>query len=221
MTILNREITQDFIRAYEEKLPAFLVSISYFRKEDNLERIYANNKRINKVLDDLLNPRGDNDFIVSKDHFIERRRRTLKKIKAIKVKNTIVNRYQFDYEAEISKPVFDTHHLIGNIKDSVIQKPNKNIKTVFLKLYGAKEPPESVSYEQLKIAIMDFILRKRCNNFIGTSQQCLDFKTINDHQSFNGLYGANGAITYVTKKIHDIDDYGYLFDIKNSSIIPK
>ena len=146
-------LTQDFINAYQENndKPSFFISTSYFRKESNLERIYANNKRINEVLNDLLNPRRHPDFFFSINHFIEERKRTLEHTKSIKIKNTITNEYEYDNEAEISKPVYDTHHLIGEIKDSVMCNPNKNIKKVFLNLYGSNEPPQDLGYEQIKM----------------------------------------------------------------------
>ena len=59
------------------KKPRYMVTRTYYYYEPDRNKILMHNDRVNRVIDDLFNPRGYDEYHVSKDHFIERHRPTL------------------------------------------------------------------------------------------------------------------------------------------------
>jgi hypothetical protein len=220
-------VRNNFIQAYEDlgQQPQFMVSISYFVKEMSLDRVKQNNKRINDVLDDLFNPRRMGNFYLCKDHFVERRDRKLKRTSAVRVKNTITGNYEYDFNAEIFQGSFDTHHLIGPIKESVIDKPNGNIRNAFDKIYPyGRLPTDSwgdPDYIAIHKDLIDYVIRGRCSQFVGNSSQCLNSIETNDQKYYDGFSDYRGLVAYVTKNIKTAEDLLIGYDSDNSDTFPS
>jgi hypothetical protein len=219
-------VRNNFIQAYEDagQQPQFMVSISYFVKEMSLERVKKNNKRINDVLEDMFNPRNTVAYRVSKDHFIERRDPKLKTTSAVRVKNTITGKYEYDFNAEIFEGSFDTHHLIGPIRDSVIDKPNGNIRNALEEIYPYENIPRDSfgdpEYIIIKKALIDYAIRQRCYKFVGNSDQSLKSIETNCQKHYDGFSDYRGLVAYVTKKIRSAEDLLIGYDSDNSDSFP-
>lgn len=218
-------IRNQFMDEWKEEPPCFMVSVSYFRETKDLKTIHKNNQRINAALEDLFNTRNKPRYCLLKSHFIESRKDQLKKVSPIKVKNTITQEYEIDFNAIIVSGSFDTHHLIGPILDEVIEKPNRKIKKAYQELYPYGIPPEHYleepGYIDLKLDLIEYTLRNKCYDFIGTSEQSLNVLTVDERKSYDGFSGWRGLVAYVTKQITGADNYLIVFDKKNSNVIPQ
>lgn len=220
-------VRNNFIQAYEDSglRPQFMVSISYFVKEMNLERVKKNNRRINAVLDDMFNPRKIGAFRVSRDHFIERRGPSLRKTSAVRVLNTITGKYEYDFNAEIFAGSFDTHHLIGPIRDEVIDRPNKNIRNALAEIYPYGAIPRNSwgdpEYMIIEKDLISYAIKKRCYKFVGNSAQSLNAIAADSHRCFDGFSGYRGLVAYVTKSIRSAEDLLIGYDSDNSDSFPS
>ena len=70
LTILRENIIDQY--QYNMKKPRYMVTRTYYYYEPDRNKILKHNDRVNRVIDDLFNPRGYDEYHVSKDHFIER-----------------------------------------------------------------------------------------------------------------------------------------------------
>ena len=75
LTILRENIIDQY--QYNMKKPRYMVTRTYYYYEPDRNKILKHNDRVNRVIDDLFNPRGYDEYHVNKDHFIERHRPTL------------------------------------------------------------------------------------------------------------------------------------------------
>jgi hypothetical protein len=222
---LQDMIRNNLIDGYIEtdSIPEFMISISYYTKEMDLAKIRKNNHWMNKVLSDFFNPRKNGHYYVSKDHFIEQRKSELKKTSAVRVKNTIIGSYEYDFLADIFGGSYDSHHLIGPIKDSVIDEPSPKIEKALSAIYDSERPrgkSGEPNYLEMKKALLEYALRQRCNKFIGHSSQSIVVSEIDDRYSYQGFSGFRGAVAYVTKYIKTADDLLTLYDSDNSDSFP-
>ena len=95
--------------------PSYMLTRTYHYDQQNRELVEKHNDRMNRVIDDLFNPRGMDDRWIQKDHFIERHKNKLVKKQPQKVKDTIKNEWEFDWQMEVKKGGFHVHTLISGI----------------------------------------------------------------------------------------------------------
>lgn len=212
----------ELIESLKDQPPAFMVSVSYWKATKSLNTIRANNKRFNSVLNDLFSPQKKGKPPIASNYFIEPRADKLKKITPVRVKNTITDSYEFDWATDIDNGYLDTHTLVGHIPDSVIEEPRNKILAAYETLYSRGYPPkhliEEDGYPTIKMDLMEYTLRRRCKQFIGTSKQCLNIRAVDDSKSYDGFPGWIGLVAYVTKKMTTPEAIALYYDHDNSSI---
>ena len=73
-------IRETIIDEYSNGIPpSYMITRSYHYDQQDRDLVQEHNDRINRVLDDLFNPRGMSDRWIQKDHFIERHKDKLVK----------------------------------------------------------------------------------------------------------------------------------------------
>ena len=223
---INQNCIRDtFIDRYNESpfIPSYMVTVSYYYDQYDMEEVKSNNDRMNKVIDDLFNPRGMDEYVITKDHFIERHKNKLVKKKPQKVLDTIKNEYEFDWEMEVKQGGLHVHTLISGIHDDVITRPNYKIRKLIEKEYGMDQIPISLmqddwGLEQVKMALLERTLRDRCH-YIGTGDNCLKISNRDDYGTYDGYRGWKGMVAYVTKMMYNVDNMVEVYDRENSSIL--
>ena len=123
--INQNQIRDTFIDEYcgSGYKPAYMITRSYYYEQNNIKEVKEDNKRMNNVLDDFLNPRSSNDYYISKNHFIEQHKDKLVKKNKKPVLNTIRNKWELDWDGstvEIQKGGFHVHSLFSEINDNAV-----------------------------------------------------------------------------------------------------
>ena len=94
--INQNHIIENFIEEYELSgfIPSYMITRVYFYNMQKRDEVEKHNHRMNNVIDDMMNPRGMNEYFLMHDHYIERHKDQLVKKAENKrpVLNTIINR---------------------------------------------------------------------------------------------------------------------------------
>lgn len=203
-------------------IPAYMITRTYHYDQQLRSEVVSHNDRMNRVIDDFFNPRGIDEYVISKDHFIERHKDKLQRVSQQNVLNTISNEYERDWRMEVKKGGLHTHTLISNIDDDLICKPSKRVRDAIEHIYGIPEIPISLRDDQgliqVKTDLLDYALRKRCD-FIGNSNMSLDIIPTDEYGSYEGYRGWKGAVAYVTKKMYNVDNIVDIYDKENSIVL--
>jgi len=222
---INRDHIRDtFIDEYAHSgyKPHYLITVSYWYDEYSRKEVQKNNKRINDVVNDFFNPKQDDRFIITLDHFIETGEDKLIKTKPKKVKG-FMGEMEFDWETDIKKGSYGTHTLMSWIPDECITKPLKRVRDAIDRVYGIGDIPCSLKdeegIEQVKIDLLNYALRDRCDYFIGNGDQALDITPTDEHGVYDGYRGWKGAVSYVTKQMYNVDKILDVYDQENSTIL--
>ena len=206
--------------------PAYMVTRSYYYEQNNIKEVKEDNKRMNDVLDDFLNPRLSNDYYISKNHFIEQHKDKLVKKGRKPVLNTIIKEWELDWDGssvEIQKGGFHVHSLFSEIDDNVVLNPNGKIRKSIEKIYGMDTIPISLlesdeGLTRVKTDLLEYAIRKRCD-FVGKGQLSLDIQSSSEHGSFDGYRGWKGMVAYCTKTMYNVDNIVQVYDYDNSDIL--
>lgn len=223
--INQNHIRDTFIEEYNSSpyTPTYMLTRNYYYDECDLKQVKEDNKRVNDVIEDFLNPRGMNEYFICKDHFIEQHKDKLQKKQVISVKNTIMNQYEYDFAMEIKPGSFHVHSLFSEIDDNVILKPNSKIRKSLERIYGFDEIPISLMQDEegiqrIKNDLMDYAIRQRCD-FVGNSKNSLDIQIKEEYSSYEGYKGWKGMVAYCTKKMYNVDKIDEIYDQVNSHIL--
>jgi hypothetical protein len=203
-----------------------MVTRTYYYEQNNIKKVKEDNKRMNNVIDDFLNPRSSGDYYICKDHFIEQHKDKLVKKTKKPVLNTIIKEWELDWDGssvEIKKGGFHVHSLFSEIDDNVVLNPNGKIRKAIEKIYGLDTIPISLlesdeGLTRVKTDLLEYALRKRCD-FIGDSQMSLDIQVSHEYGSFDGYRGWKGMVAYVTKTMYNVDNIVQVYDYDNSDIL--
>jgi hypothetical protein len=206
--------------------PAYMVTRSYYYEQNNIKEVKEDNKRMNDVLDDFLNPRLSNDYYISKNHFIEQHKDKLVKKSKRPVLNTIIKEWELDWDGssvEIQKGGFHVHSLFSEIDDNVVLNPNGKIRKSIEKIYGLDTIPiilleSDEGLTKVKTDLLEYAIRKRCD-FVGKGQLSLDIQASSEYGSFDGYRGWKGMVAYCTKTMYNVDNIVQVYDYDNSDIL--
>jgi len=226
--INESHIIETFIEEYELSgfIPSYMITRVYFYNMQKRDEVVKHNHRMNNVIDDMMNPRGMNDYFLMHDHYIERHKDKLLKKPENKrpVLNTITNRMEMDWSnAEIERGGFHVHTLVSEINDDVILKPNRNIQKAIERIYGLGELPVSLRSEgygmtKVKTDLLDYAIRERCD-FMGNSVDSLDIVPVSEYAGYDGYKGWKGMVAYVCKQMYNVDKIVEIYDNKNNTIL--
>ena len=226
--INQNNIRDTFIDEYVSSgyKPAYMVTRSYYYEQNNIKEVKEDNKRMNDVLDDFLNPRLSNDYYISKNHFIEQHKDRLIKKGRKSVLNTIIKEWELDWDGssvEIQKGGFHVHSLFSEIDDNVVLNPNGKIRKSIEKIYGMDTIPISLlesdeGLTRVKTDLLEYAIRKRCD-FVGKGQLSLDIQASSEYGSFDGYRGWKGMVAYCTKTMYNVDNIVQVYDYDNSDIL--
>ena len=202
--------------------PSYMVTRSYHYDQQDRNLVIEHNDRINCVLDDLFNPRGMPNRWIQKDHFIERHKDKLQKKEPLKVKNTLIDEWEFDWQMEVKKGGFHVHTLLSDPPDDAILHPTKRIRDAIERIYGLDEIPLSLRDDEgmvrVKGDLIERALRDRCD-FMSTSHMSFDIQPSDEYGMFDGYRGWKGQVAYVTKNMYNVDNIIEIYDSKNSSVL--
>jgi hypothetical protein len=226
--INQNNIRDTFIDEYVSSgcKPAYMVTRSYYYEQNSIKEVKEDNKRMNDVLDDFLNPRSSNDYYISKNHFIEQHKDKLVKKSKRPVLNTIIKEWELDWDGssvEIRKGGFHVHSLFSEIDDDVVLNPNGKIRKSIEKIYGLDTIPISLlesdeGLTRIKTDLLEYAIRKRCE-FVGKGQLSLDIQASSEYGSFDGYRGWKGMVAYCTKTMYNVDNIVQVYDYDNSDIL--
>jgi hypothetical protein len=226
--INQNHIIETFIEEYDLSgfRPAFMITRNYFYNMQDRDKVVEHNNRMNNVLDDILNPRGINEYYIMHDHYIERHKDQMvrRAEKKRPVLNTITQEIEFDYSnVEIEKGGFHVHTLVSDISDDVILKPNRKIQKAIERIYGLDEIPVSLQSEgygmtKVKTDLLEYAIRERCD-FMGNSIDSLDIQPASEYAGYDGYKGWKGMVAYVCKKMYNVDNMVEVYDHKNNTIL--
>ena len=222
--INQTHIRETIIDEYKRSCPppSYMVTRSYHYDQQDREEVERHNERINRVLDDLFNPRGMSDRWIQKDHFIERHKDKLVKKHPVKVKDTLLDEWEFDWQKEVKKGGFHVHTLLSDPPDDAIWNPSKRIRDLIERIYGLDEIPVSLRDEEglvrVKTDLIERALRDRCD-FVSTSHMSLDIQPSDEYGEFDGYRGWQGQVAYITKNMYNVDNIIEIYDSKNSSVL--
>jgi hypothetical protein len=226
--INQSHIIETFIEEYELSgfRPSYLITRNYYYGMQNRDKVVEHNKRMNNVIDDILNPRGISDYYIMHDHYMERHKDKLVKKEESKrpVLNTITNEIEFDYsQVEIQKGGFHVHTLVSGISDDVITKPNSKIRKAIERIYGMDQIPISLlqdewGMDKVKTDLLDYAIRERCD-FMGNSTDSLDITSESEYKGYDGYKGWKGMVAYVCKTMYNVDNMVEVYDHKNNTIL--
>jgi hypothetical protein len=226
--INQNNIRDTFIDEYVSSgyKPAYMVTRSYYYEQNNIKEVKEDNKRMNDVLNDFLNPRFSNDYYISKNHFIEQHKDKLVKKSKRPVLNTIIKEWELDWDGssvEIQKGGFHVHSLFSEIDDNVVLNPNGKIRKSIEKIYGLDTIPISLlesdeGLTRIKTDLLEYAIRKRCD-FVGKGQLSLDIQASSEYGSFDGYRGWKGMVAYCTKTMYNVDNIVQVYDYENSDIL--
>lgn len=226
--INQSHIIENFIEEYELSgfIPSYMITRVYFYNMQKRDEVEKHNHRMNNVIDDMMNPRGMNEYFLMHDHYIERHKDQLVKKAENKrpVLNTIINRMEMDWSnVEIERGGFHIHTLVSEINDDVILKPNRNIKKAIERIYGLDELPVSLRSEcygmtKVKTDLLDYAIRERCD-FMGNSVDSLDIVPASEYAGYDGYKGWKGMVAYVCKQMYNVDKIVEIYDNKNNTIL--
>ena len=193
--INQNNIRDTFIDEYANSgyKPVYMVTRSYYYEQNDIKKVKEDNKRMNNVIEDFLNPRSINDYYICKDHFIEQHKDKLVKKSRKPVLNTIMKEWELDWDGssvEIKKGGFHVHSLFSEIDDNVVLNPNGKIRKSIERIYGMDTIPISLlesdeGLTRVKTDLLEYAIRKRCD-FIGDSQMSLDIQVAQEYGSFSG-----------------------------------
>ena len=217
---IRETIMDEYIQS--NMIPAYMVSRTYHYDQQLRSEVVSHNDRMNRVLDDFFNPRGMSEYVIYKDHFIEKHKDVLQRVNQQNILNTITKEYEVDWKMEVKKGGLHTHTLISPIDDDLIQRPSKRVREAIEHIYGLPEIPismrDSLGLDQVKTDLLDYALRKRCD-FIGNSNMSLDITPTSEYGSYEGYRGWKGAVAYVTKMMYNVDNIVDIYDKENSIIL--
>ena len=226
--INQNHIIETFIEEYNESgfIPSYMITRNYYYDMQNRRKVVEHNKRMNNVLEDILNPRGTNEYFVMHDHFIERHKdKLVRKAESRRpILNTITQEYEMDYSnVEIRKGGFHVHTLVSTIKDEVITQPNGKIQKAIGRIYGMDQIPISLLQDdwgmtKVKTDLFDYAIRDRCD-FMGNSIDSMDIKPASEYSGFDGYKGWKGMVAYVCKRMYNVDNMVEIYDHENNSIL--
>ena len=226
--INQNNIRDTFIDEYASSgyKPAYMVTRSYYYEQNNIKEVKEDNKRMNDVLNDFLNPRFSNDYSISKNHFIEQHKDKLVKKSKRPVLNTIIKELELDWDGssvEIQKGGFHVHSLFSEIDDNVVLNPNGKIRKSIEKIYGLDTIPISLlesdeGLTRVKTDLLEYAIRKRCD-FVDKGQLSLDIQESSEYGSFDGYRGWKGMVAYCTKTMYNVDNIVQVYDYDNSDIL--
>jgi len=221
-------IIETFIDEYDASgfRPEYMITRNYYYDQQHRHRVVANNKRMNNVIDDIINPRGMSEYYLMHDHFIERHKdKLVKKVENKRpVLNTITQEYEMDYSnVEIQRGGFHVHTLISEIKDEVITKPNGKVRKAIERIYGMDQIPISLLQDdwgmtKVKTDLLDYAIRDRCD-FMGNSIDSMDIQPATEYAGYDGYKGWKGMVAYVCKKMYNVDNMVEIYDHDNNSIL--
>jgi hypothetical protein len=219
-------IRETFIEEYNNSgyRPAYMITRNYYYDQQDRLEVVGHNDRMNRVMDDFINPRGMNEYMITHDHFMERHKDQFVKKDPKAVLNTITNEYEMDWcQVEIKRGGFHVHTLISEVDDDVVLQPNKKIRKAIEKIYGMDEVPVSllqseVGMTRVKTDLIEYAIRKRCD-FLGKSGNSLDIVPEAEYEGYDGYSGWKGLIAYVTKNMYNVDNMVEIYDAKNSTIL--
>ena len=91
---------------------------------------------------------------------------------------------------------------------------------------SAGKPPVAdsfgeIDYQSIKLDLMEYALKNRCQKFIGNGKQCLNIVEANADKSFQGFSGYRGLVAYVSKQMTTPEDLLIGFDFENNDLIPS
>ena len=203
--------------------PDYLLSIDYF-SDYSRQEIQKNHKWITKVVSDVFNPYDRNPILWG--FFIEKGKKTIKKYGKQTVFNTITEGYELDDDIEVVDGTRHTHALLS-LPYVDLGKPNKNMRKLWRHMFydiGGNPPHwmfEDGNQYELKLETLEFAIKDRCANFLGSGEQALDIQTVDNNRQFDGTCakGWHGALHYVTKQIKEQDDWYEVFDDINSNVL--
>ena len=211
---------------YSGYKPCYMVTRTYYYEQNDIKKVKEDNKRMNNVVEDILNPRNKPDYYICKDHFIETHKDKLVKKEKKPVLNTIMQEWELDWDGgslEIRKGGFHVHTLFSEIDDSVILNPNGKVRKLIEKIYGLDTIPVSLlesdeGMTRVKTELLEYVIRQRCD-FIGKGQLGLDIQVAEEYGHFDGYRGWKGLVAYVTKMMYNVDNIVQIYDYENSDIL--
>ena len=222
--INQNHIRDTFIEEYNNSpyIPTYMITRNYHYDEYNIDRVKSDNKRINMVIEDFLNPRGMSEYFICKDHFIERHKDKLVEKKTIKRK-TKEDVYDFDFAMEIKPGGFHVHTLFSQIDDDIVLNPNSKIRKSLDKIYGWDQIPISLMQDEegmnrVKSDLIEYAIRQRCD-FIGNSKESIDIQVKEEYAEYDGYRSWKGMVAYCTKNMYNVDNIDEIYDQENSYIL--
>ena len=221
--INQTHIRETIIDEYSNGIqPSYMITRSYHYDQQDRDLVQEHNDRINRVLDDFFNPRGMPDRWIQKDHFIERHKDKLVKKQPVKVRDTLMDQWEYDWQMEVKQGGFHVHTLLSNPPDDAVWCPSKRVRDTIERVYGLDEIPISLRDEEglvrVKADLIDRALRDRCD-FVSTSHMSIDIQPSDEYGLFDGYRGWKGQVAYVTKNMYNVDKIVEIYDSKNSSVL--
>ena len=172
LTILRENIIDQY--QYNMKKPRYMVTRTYYYYEPDRNKILMHNDRVNRVIDDLFNPRGIKDYYLHKDHYLERHKDEL---------------IEENDEWKVRIGGFHVHTLITEINDNIFLKPNRNIRKSLNHIYGSEIIPMKLVEKKGKNEVVRQLLThnitRRCG-FVGTGKNSINIIGSSDHKEFDG-----------------------------------
>ena len=223
LTILRENIIDQY--QYNLKKPRYMVTRTYYYYEPDRNKILMHNDRVNRVIDDLLNPRGYEKFHVDKDHFIERHKPNLIRMGEDEGRTIVEDDAHENELWDMQLGGFHVHSLLPEIEPEVLQKPNSSIRRRWKELTGSKWIDQKLtatesSRTNIIMNLLKQTFKQRCY-FVSRGEPCIDIVDANDKYSYDGYQGWKGLVAYTTKKMYNPDMMLEVFDEKNSTLTIK
>ena len=223
LTTLRENIIDKY--QYNGNKPKYMVTRTYYYYESDRRNIIKHNDRVNRVIDDLFNPRGIYEYFVSKDHFIERHKPTLANKCEDEGRTIDEGDVHENEDWYIKEGGFHIHLLLPEIDARVLQKPNSSIRRTWKQITGSPYiDPKLITTEEGQIGIIKKLLERtfqeRCY-FVSRGEPCIDITDANDKYSYDDYQGWKGLEAYTTKKMYNTDMMLEVFDNDNSTLTIK
>ena len=182
LTTLRENIIDKY--QYNGNKPKYMVTRTYYYYESDRRNIIKHNDRVNRVIDDLFNPRGIYEYFVSKDHFIERHKPTLANKCEDEGRTIDEGDVHENEDWYIKEGGFHIHLLLPEIDARVLQKPNSSIRRTWKQITGSPYiDPKLITTEEGQIGIIKKLLERtfqeRCY-FVSRGEPCIDITDAND-----------------------------------------
>ena len=113
--------------------------------------------------------------------FHRRHKDKLVKKQPVKVRDTLMDQWEYDWQMEVKQGGFHVHTLLSNPPDDTVWCPSKRVRDTIERVYELDEIPISLRDEEglvrVKADLIERALRDRCD-FVSTSHMSVIYVTI-------------------------------------------